>query len=65
MVYAIGADLCAKVVLRRERAAMLTLVCEMLCERVLTVPEYCVLPHELRFPRRVSRPHARVPRDHA
>ena len=52
MVYAIGADLCAGVVLRRERAAMLTLVCEVIGERVLTVPEYCALPHELRFPRR-------------
>ena len=31
---------------------MLTLVCEVIGERVLTVPEYCVLPHELRFPRR-------------
>ena len=34
MVYAIGADLCAKLVLGREHTAMIALVCEMLCERV-------------------------------
>ena len=50
MVYAIGADLCAEVVLRRERGGMLALVREVMGERVLTVPEYCALPRRVALP---------------